>query len=254
MPKRLLLLLTVPAMLALSSAPVAAADGNVTVSVMSHYCSSDIRSESDFRAVEAKGGGNPVAALVQTVLACPTAVNPGDASSDGIKSDPKDFSFSVRSSGNTTRMPGNSAAAKLCESDVKLDANGDGRISGDVCLDISHYMFEPVQSGNVTVTEDPDPNFRFGTLRFTPPVIDKNNDQQSLETFGGGTIRLNTANDADGKIMLHVYNFQGMADTATSPTDQGDRSAPPVGVLLLAGVLGGLAFLALTLRVGTRKV
>ena len=247
MRKALVSLVATAGMLALFTGSAAAAEGDeITVSVMSHYCSPDIQSEADFKAVEAKGQGNPVAALAQTVLACPTGVNPGDASTNGVKTGPKDFSFTVEHSGGTADMPRNSTAAKLCESDIKLDANGDGDVSKDVCLDISHYMFKSVTSGEVTVHETPDPDFRFGTLRFTPPAIDKNNDEESLVSFRDGVIRLDTADDADGMVMLHVYNFAGMPATDTEGTAEelsaSGASLAPAAFVLALGALAGAVF------------
>src|SRR5688572_5081511 len=156
--KRMILSLTAAFGLALAfSAPVAADAGEaIDIMVMKHACGADIQSEADFEAVEAKGEGNPIFALAQTVLACPAIANPGDAQSEGaVAGTPAEFSFTVTDSAGTTVSSADAefAPAKLCEADIQLDANGDGTIAADVCLDISHYMFTGLVSGELTVEE-----------------------------------------------------------------------------------------------------
>ena len=74
-------------------------------------------------------------------------------------------------------------------------------------------MFSDVKTehGKVDVTEiNPPAGFHFGALRFTPPALDGNNDQQSFLATDDvkGLIKLDVSNDKDKMIMLHVYNFQ----------------------------------------------
>jgi hypothetical protein len=254
--KRSGLLLGVLALLAFSAAPVAADAGDaVDIMVMKHACGESIQSEADFEAVEAKGEGNPVAALVQTVLACPTIANPGDEQSEGaIAGESAEFTFTVTDSeGNSVSsedaefVPG-----KLCETDVDLDANGDGEKSEDVCLDVSHYMFSGLVSGEITVEETTPPNgFRFGTIRFTPDEVAENNDEESL--VGERTeepIQLDTSGDTDNSVMLHTYNFQaGMPGTDTVADESTTGQSPWLPIALLLSVVGGTAALA-TRRAG----
>ena len=247
MRKTLSACLAAVAVVALFAAPVAADEGDTqTIMVMKHFCDPKIQSEADFEAVEAMGAGNPVHALAFTVLNCPAGVNPGDATSDGIKADAIDFTFTVDSSAGAATASDDSTAGKLCETDVKLDANGDGQQTDDVCLDISHYMYTGVSAGDVTVTESAPPaGYRFGTLRFTPTEIDGNNDKESLVSAGNGVIKLDTAGDEDNAIMLHVYNFEGtkMPDSstavATESAPSGSSLPVALAVLSLLGI-GGL--------------
>jgi len=217
--------------LAFSAAPVSAAQGDpVTIMVMKHACAANIQTEANFKAVEAKGGGNPVFALAQTVLACPAIANPGDTQSPGaIAGKPADFSFSVTDSAGTTVRQADAkfTPAKLCESDIKLDANGDGKISADVCLDISHYEFSGLVSGEITVTEDSPPaGFRFGTIRFTPTELQANNDKESLTgSMTQEPIKLDTSGDTDNMVMIHTYNFA----TSMPRTDTVSPTAPVGG-------------------------
>ncbi len=234
------LILTGLAALAFTAAPAAAAQGDpVTIMVMKHACEPSVQSEADFKAVEAKGGGNPVFALANTVLACPTIANPGDTQSAGaVAGKPTSFDFSVTDSAGTTVdladakfMPG-----KLCEADINLDANGDGTVAKDVCLDISHYEFTGLVSGEITVTEkSPPEGFTFGTFRFTPKELADNNDAQSL--VGAMTdepIKLDTSGDSDNSVMLHVYNFQ----RSLPATDTVSPTAPVGGSPWLPTLLG----------------
>ncbi len=239
-------------MLALAAPAGAASGQKVEIMVMKHACKSSIQSEADFKAVEAKGGGTgTVGGLVQTVLACPTIALPGEKQAAGaIAGAPASFNFTVTGSDGKAQTFSDSMfqSGKLCETDVKLDANGDGKISPNVCLDVSHHMFS-VAGGQVTVTEtNPPPGFRFGTLRTTPVAIDKNNDLQSVQAFGGGVIRLNTTPDKDGKIMLHVYNFTGAASmpngamSVPAPAPVNPVPLVGLGLLGLGAIGGGLAF------------
>ena len=244
--------------LLLAAAPATMAqnggDDDVTVMVMKHLCDpAQVKNLDDFNAI-IDAAESPVAALVGTVLACPAAVNPGDDTSNGIKSDATDFSFTVEDANGTHQMPNNSMAAKLCESDVQLDANGDGTISADVCLDISHYVFDGLANGDVTVTESDRPaGFHFGEQLFTPTQIDNNNDAESRVSIDrdAGVIELDTTADEDGMIMLHVYNFEdAMPDSATATDTLSDTPSNFGGLAVFAA--GALAF-GLLFVVGLRR-
>ena len=256
--KRSVLSLTAALGLALAiSAPVAA-DSNgdeVEIMVMKHACEASIQSEADFEAVEAKGEGDPIAALVQTVLACPTIANPGDEQSEGaVAGEAAEFSFTVTDSeGNSVSSEdAEFTAAKLSEADVNLDANGDGDISEDVALDISSYSFSGLVSGEVTVEETSPPNgMRYGTVRFTPTELAENNDEESL--LGAKTdepIRLDTSGDTDNAVTLHVYNFAAEMPRTDTVADEGTTGQSPwLPIALLLSVAAGTMVLA-TRRVG----
>lgn len=242
------------AALLLVAAPVAigaGADGGVTVMVMKHACNPDVQNLDDFNAIIESADG-PVAALAATVLACPAVVNPGDDTSDGVKADAADFSFTVADAHGSYDMPGNSEPSKLCESDLGLDANGDGTISEDVCLDVSHYVFDSLANGPITVTETQSPaGSSFGELLTTPTEIDGNNDADAIVSIDreAGVIELDTTSDEDGMVMLHVYNFQNeMPDSATA-SEIATESAPNAGLLIALGAAAALgAWLSFGLR------
>ena len=248
--KRTVLSLTAALGLALAmTAPVAADAGDaVEIMVMKHACNESIQSEADFEAVEAKGEGNPVFALAQTVLACPTIANPGDDQSKGaVAGESTEFSFTVTDSEGTSVSSADAefTAGKLCEADIQLDANGDGTIAADVCLDISHYMFTGLVSGEISVEETSPPSgFQYGTVRFTPDELAENNDEESLVSDRTEEpLRLDTSGDTDNSVMLHVYNFQaGTPRTDTVADEPRPGQSPWLPVVLLSAALGTLAF------------
>lgn len=101
---------------------------------------------------------------------------------------------------------------QLCESDIQVDVNGDGMISPTTCLDTSEYHFNTVSAGNgkADVQETAPPQgYHYGTLLFTPVQADGNDDQQSLLATDDvkGLIKLDTTNDTDKVITIHVYDF-----------------------------------------------
>jgi len=246
--------LATAALLLVVAGPAAAAsgDGHVDVEVMKHLCNPDVRNIDDFNAIIEAADG-PVAALAATVLACPTVVNPGDETTDGVKGDAIAFSFTVEDADGTHQLPNNTDPAKLCETDLGLDADGDGNISDDVCLDISYYAFEGLVSGHITVTEtEPPAGTRFGALLTTPTEVDGNNDADSIVSVDAeaGVIELDTSADEDGMVMLHVYNFQTLPDSSTA-AEAASESAP-MG-LLLALVLGIAATFGAWLSIGLRR-
>jgi hypothetical protein len=246
--KRTVLTLAAAFGLALAvAAPVAADAGEaIDIMVMKHACEASIQSEADFEAVEARGEGNPVFALANTVLACPTIANPGDEQSAGaVAGEPAEFTFTVTDSAGTTVSSADAefAPAKLCEADIQLDANGDGTIAADVCLDISHYMFTGLVSGELTVEETSPPSgYRYGTVRFTPTELGENNDIESLVSdVTEEPIQLDTTGDTDNSVMLHVYNFEtAMPGTDTVGVDNGSSTQSPwLPIALLLSLAGG---------------
>jgi hypothetical protein len=142
-------------------------------------------------------------------------------------------------------------SAKLCETDIERDANGDGQFSADVCLDISHYIFSNVALGDVTVRETTPPNgWMFGTLLLTPQALQAEGsaDADTNAEFDAeaSTVTLDLSGDDDGDAMLHVYNFESSPATDTAPQQRSEvsLSAAP----LLAVFLGTLLVGAIALR------
>lgn len=224
-----------------------------TVMIMQHVCRSPaIRADSDLVSLEQQGGGGNVAAAVKRIMACPVVSLPSHGPGEGITGRPVRFDYQVTGADGTiqTLADAKHAAAKLCELDVALDADGDGRWSDDVCLDNSHYVFQNVALGKVTVEQIVSPGgTRFGTLRFTPVELDRNNDADSLETYVSGRITLDTAADRNASVMLHIYNFRvprprepATRDTSTE-TKQGGSGPVSLAPLLLSLAAGAGAAL-----------
>ena len=65
---------------------------------------------------------------------------------------------------------------------------------------------------------------RFGTLCFTPVELDRNNDRDSLKSYGSGRITLDTAADRNASVMLHIYNFRLVTPPRSLP-QRSDGSA-----------------------------
>ena len=219
-----------------------------TVMIMQHVCrSAAIRADSDIVAVEQRGGGGNVGAAVRRIMACPVVSLLADGPGEGLAGRPVKFDYRVTGADGRrqTLADARHEAAKLCELDVAFDANGDGRWSDDVCLDNSHYVFDNVALGKVTVEQIVSPaRTRFGTLRFTPVELDRNNDRDSLKSYGSGRITLDTAADRNASVMLHIYNFRAVApyeremrDTSmqTEQLGVGPASLAPLLVCLAAG-------------------
>lgn len=234
---------------ALAGTTLGAHGGEPTLIVMQHICNPDIQSEADFVAVEDAGAGGQAGGegtlpgLVGTVLACPTVVLSGDTPTDGIGATPTDFEYTVTDSAGadyTLSGDGMLMAAKLCESDINLDADGNGTISPDTCLDVSMYSFEPVAEGAVTATQTAAVgDSRFGTIRFTPASTD----EMALISAANGVVELDTSADTqvadpplplaeynDDVLVTHIYNFQNVA-AAPSATP-----APAVSMMPNAAV------------------
>ena len=260
MRKLLVTLVSTGMLLGLAALPVAgaASDEPGTVVVMKHLCNADIQSEEDFVAVENAGaGGQPggegtLPGLVATVLACPTIVTTADAATEGaIAADPADFDFTVTDAEGaeySLSADGEFMQAALCESDIQLDADGNGEIAEDTCLDVSMYGFTPVAEGAVTVTETTAPgDSRFGTVRFTPASTD------DLTLTGGiaNPLQLDTSLDEtvaepplpledyqDNVTVLHVYNFVGGGQM---PNAAMELPTPNNSLPLLIAAFGTLA-------------
>lgn len=243
-------------LLLVSALPTFAAGGDAgVVMVMKHACTEKpIKSEADFKAVEAGAKGDKVTSLALTVLACPAIVLPADgaAQTDGIKGSPVDFQFTVTDSNGDeqTLSDAKFVPEKLCETDINRDANGDGKFSADVCLDTSHYEFSNLAVGKVTVEETTPPNgWRFGTLRLTPKALQpKGDDAATGATFNAATstVTLDLSGDSDNSAMLHIYNFENSPATDTVPAISATSTAPvlPAAAALLAGItgIGGVAY------------
>lgn len=238
-------------LLLVSAVPVFAANGDAgSLMIMKHACTEQpIKNQADFDAVVAKAKGDDVTALALTVLACPTIVLTTDEAnfSDGIHGAGVDFDFSVTDSKGDTQTLSDAkfVSAKLCETDIDRDANGDGKKTADVCLDISHYVFTNLAVGNVTVKETTPPNgWKFGTVTLTPKVlqVSPSDDAATNMTFTAktSTVKLDLAGDPDNTAMIHVYNFEKSPSTDTLSGDQTSGQVPilPIAGGLFAAILG----------------
>lgn len=198
-------------MTASSSTP--ARPDKIEIDVMTHLCNANIKNESDFQALS--NGKDVLGAFGNQVLNCPATVLPANAPVAGTVAAPQTpFDYTVSGENNSPQMLKDSDffAEKVCESDINKDVNADGTVSSSTCLDTSEYHFNNLSAGHgkvdVTATTLPQ-GYHFGTLRFTPPIVDQNNDEQSLLGIdhAQGRIQLDTTNDADKVITLHVYDF-----------------------------------------------
>lgn len=256
------------------------------VMVMKHLCDASIQSEADFMAVEARAASNPttpmgvpsLGATAETVLACPVIVETGDTQTPGaVGAGSAAFDFTVTDSTTATQtltvdstFSGDNGFTTpvedfACESNIKYDADRDGSIEASVCLDFSNYAFDGVVEGETTVVETAAPaGARFGTVRLTPPEL-SDDAVIGLGFTSDGTITFDSSLDEDAMVMLHVYNFQNAAATASPSTTATpaasqlpDSASPaaggtPAAILWLAGViallgLGSLATLTVVIR------
>lgn len=252
--RRSIALVAATGLLLVSAIPAFADTGDAgKLMIMKHACTEEpVKNQADFDAIVAKAEGDEVTALALTVLACPTIVltADGDAQTDGVKNAPVDFDFSVTDSGGfkQTLADAEFISAKLCETDIDRDANGDGKKTADVCLDISHYMFTDLAPGEVTVVETSPPNgWKFGTLLLTPKVLQTSGSDDAATgadfDAASSTVTLDLAGDADNSAMIHIYNFEKSPATDTLPATDNAPVLP-----LAAGLLVALAGGAYALR------
>jgi len=221
--------------------------------IMKHLCNPSIQSEADFQAVEARAATNPTTPMgvpsfgstAETVLACPTIVQPGDGQTPGaIGSGSRAFDFTAQATGGllqtlstgTTFSGDDGFTTALedfaCESDLAYDADRDGSIEGSVCLDFSSYAFSNVFETGVTVREiAAPPGSRFGTVRLTPAPLSDDASAGLSFTPGdpNGVITVNAAADADAMITLHVYNFQAAVAPPPAASQLPDSSTEDSG-------------------------
>lgn len=257
--RRLISLVAVAGMLLVSAAPTFAADGDPgKLMIMKHACTEKpVKNQADFDAIVAGAKGDEVTALALTVLACPTIVLTGDEAqfSDGIHGVGVDFDFTVTDSNGDTQTLADAEfmSAKLCESDINRDANGDGNSKDpNVCLDISNYVFSNLAPGKLTVKETTPPNgWKFGTMLLTPKVLQADGSDDSLTgadfTAASSTVTLDLSGDPDNQAMLHIYNFEKSPATDTVPATTSDQT-PAMGLLIGAAVIVAAGATALRLR------
>jgi LPXTG-motif cell wall-anchored protein len=252
--RRSISLLAAAGLLALSAVPAFADEGDPgKLMIMKHACTEQpVKDQADFDAIVAQAEGDEITALALTVLACPTIVLSGDedARTDGVAGPAVDFEFEVTDSNGDTQTLADAmfVAAKLCETDIDRDANGDGEKTDDVCLDISHYMFENLAVGEITVEETSPPNgWKFGTLLLTPKALqaEGSDDAATGADFDASesTVTLDLSGDSDNDAMLHIYNFEKSPATDTLPATDNAPVLP-----LAAGLLVALAGGAYALR------
>lgn len=226
--RRSIALVAATGLLLVSAIPAFADTGDAgKLMIMKHACTEEpVKNQADFDAIVAKAEGDEITALALTVLACPTIVltADGDAQTDGVKNAPVDFDFTVTDSGGfkQTLADAEFVSAKLCETDIDRDANGDGKKTADVCLDISHYMFKDLAVGELTIVENSPPNgWKFGTILLTPKALQASGSDDALTgadfDAASATVTLDLAGDPDNDAMVHVYNFEKSPATDTLP-------------------------------------
>ena len=270
MRKLLVTLVGTGMLLGLAVLPAAgAAPGEpAMVGVMKHLCDESIQSEADFQAVEAKAATNEetpmgvpsLGSTAETVLACPVVVLTGDSQTpDAIGAGQADFDFTLEAAGasqtltaDTTFTGDNGFDTPVedfaCESDIAYDANRNGTIEEDVCLDFSAYTFADVPEGPVTVTETSAPEgTRFGTVRLTPPEL-SDDAAIGLSFDATGKITFDSSADGDEMVMLHVYNFVGEASMPNAAMDVPSSNSSLPLLIVAFGTLLAAAGAAVVVR------
>lgn len=199
-----------------------------TVMIMKHACPAAIQSEADFDAL---------GSFLNKVLTCPVITLPGDTGPAGaVDAGELPFDFTLTATnGVSTLADATFMPAKLCETDLNMDVNGDGQVSADTCVEVSHYALSDVAEGTVTIDETTPPaGHRPGSLEFSPG----SGDDLTLVSFDATTGRIvldTTADDATtgaaeagpDMIMVHVYNFADAATPTETPTET--PTASPTG-------------------------
>jgi len=250
------------------------------VMIMKHLCDASIQSEADFMAVEERSLDNPTTPMdvpsrgstAETVLACPVIVQPGDGQTPGtIASGSHSFDFTVEDSEGTTQVltadttftGDNGFDTEVedfaCESTIEYDADRDGTIEDDVCLDFSAYAFGNVVEGQVTVDEtEAPPGTRFGTVRLSPPELAPDEDAIGLEFNSDGVMTFDSSADDDQMVTLHVYNFVNVAAATATPaaSELPDAAIDGIGATGSNGfaILFGIMALASISFLGYRTV
>ncbi|HUQ43897.1 MAG TPA: hypothetical protein VM451_05725 [Candidatus Limnocylindria bacterium] len=242
-------------LLVAAAVPASAASGDAgTLMIMKHACTEQpIKNQADFDAIVAQANGDEITALALTVLACPTIVltDDGDSITDGNAGTPVDFDFKVTDKNGDVQTLADAKfmAAKLCETDIDRDANGDGQKTDDVCLDISHYVFSDLAVGELTVKETTPPNgWKFGTMLLTPKALQATGDDAGTGAdfdASSSTVTLDLSGDDDNQAMLHIYNFE--KSPATDTVSESTTSNIPV-LPILGGMLFGLLGVGFALR------
>ena len=69
---------------------------------------------------------------------------------------------------------------------------------------------------------------RFGSIEFTPDSIMENDDEQALVSFEDGVVNLDTTQDNDSSIMVHVYNFENIQNETND--SNGNQSSSNMSV------------------------
>ena len=258
--RRLISLIAATGILLSAAVPVFAAEGDAgKLMIMKHACTEEpVKDQADFDAIVAKAEGDEITALALTVLACPTIVLSDDEGgfSDGIHGPAVDFDFEVTDSNGDTQTLADAEfmTAKLCESDIDRDANGDGNSKDpNVCLDISHYVFSDLAVGELTVEETSPPNgWKFGTLLLTPQALqaEGSDDAKTGADFdaASSTVTLDLSGDEDSDAMLHIYNFEKSPATDTVPASESSQ-LPLMGLLIGVAVALTAGFTTLRRRV-----
>ncbi|MES2471182.1 MAG: hypothetical protein V4526_03045 [Patescibacteria group bacterium] len=210
------------------------ATSSVSIHIAKHQCNENINSVSDFEDLEE--GRSAVSAFANVLANCPVTGLSGDEPTSGsVSASRSTFNFNVE---NTQGQDYDLDDADfmqdvICEDDINTDIDGTGGISSDTCYDQSHYVIDDIdiQDGNqlIEITEtQAGEGRRFGAVRFTPNAVSANTDANALVSVNEslGRVRLNLANDTNGEVMLHVYNFVEEDDdngNGTTTPPRGDR-------------------------------
>jgi hypothetical protein len=230
----------------LSPGTLFAADGDPgKVTITHHACTEEpIKSQDGFDRVLAKAPGGELGHAVAAILACPTIVLAADEGNrtNGTAGPAVDFALTVTDSkgDKQTLADADFVPSKLCETDMDQDANGDGKKSADICLDVSNYMFSNLPAGDLTIRETTPPNgWKFGTMLLTPTALQPpgSDDAKTGADFDArtGTITLDLAGDNDNAAAVQIYLFANSPATDTLQAESDGRlpAALAIGAILL---------------------
>jgi hypothetical protein len=197
------------------------ATDTVSVALVKHICPDDIDSVEEFL---------DIGRIAERLEHCQVVTLPGDEQTEYAEGeDIGEFDFRVTDDDGEEQTIDDATffEAAYCEDDFPVDFDGDDSIEEDVCIDLSHYVYEGVADGSVTVEEIESPentSFGYGYLEFELPTEEDfaEDEDAGLEPFDESEVTFDTTDDDDGVIVVHVFNFRD-ADEDDDDVDEDEN-------------------------------